>query len=308
MRPVLPAARIAAALALTILLGSCAAAAPTSAATSAATAPASTVSVIAPVESTRAAVARAAAEAHSSLAGLEAEAQQALDGSWNGTAAETAARDAVTAALDVAHEALPGEVVLLDDSADRTAELTTGILEEADARRTRLAETTTAYVRAVRAENESRAAAAAAAAEEQARRDAAAASRSTAPAARNRTAAPSAPAGAASSSETREARLARLGAAVGVGVQIVVGRGGCDSVIGAGQTLMGCFDTDTARVYVTEQAVAKSDCTVRGIIAHEWTHYLQSTGGRVQWTADGQVANRDALESEAYAAQARWGC
>jgi hypothetical protein len=169
-------------------------------------------------------------------------------------------------------------------------------------------------VRAVQTEAESRAAAAAAAAaaEVQARRDAAAAARSTASVPRTRTAAPAAPApapGAASpSGESREARLARLGAAVGVGVPIVVGRGGCDGVIGAGQTLMGCFDTATARIYITEQGLAKQDCTLRGVIAHEWTHYLQFSGGRVQWTADGQVANRDALESEAYGAQARWGC
>ncbi|MET0163155.1 MAG: hypothetical protein ABW204_10915 [Microbacteriaceae bacterium] len=313
MRPVLPAARIAAALALSIFLGSCAAAPPTTASSGTVAAPVSIASVIAPAESTRAAVARAAVEARSSLAGLEVEAQAALDGSWNGTAAETTAREAVTAALDAANDSLPGEVVLLDDSAGRTAELTDGILEEAGVRRTRLEEATAAYVRTVQTETEARAAAAAAAAEEQARRDAAAAARGAASVPRTRTAAPAAPAAAtpgaaAPSSETREARLARLGGAVGVGVPIVVGRGGCDGVIGAGQTLLGCFDTVTARIYVTEQGLAKSDCALRGVIAHEWTHYQQFSGGRVQWTADGQVANRDALESEAYGAQARWGC
>jgi len=312
MRPVLPAARIAAALALSIFLGSCAAAPPTTASTGSVAAPVSIASVIAPAESTRAAVARAAVEARSSLAGVEGEAQKALDGSWNGTAAEAAARDAVTAALDVAHGSLPGEVVLLDDSAGRTAELTDGIVEEAGVRRTRLEQATAAYVRAVQTETDSRAAAAAAAAaaEEQARRDAAAAARGTASVPRTRTAAPAAaaPGAAAPSSETRQARLARLGAAVGVGVPIVVGRGGCDGVIGAGQTLLGCFDTATSQIFVTEQGLAKQDCTLRGVIAHEWTHYLQFSGGRVQWTADGQVANRDALESEAYGAQARWGC
>ena len=310
MRPVPPAARIAAALALSIFLGSCAAAPPTTASSGTVAAPVSIASVIAPAESTRAAVARAAVEARSSLAGVEGEAQKALDGSWNGTAAETAARDAVTAALEVAHGSLPGEVVLLDDSAGRTAELTNGIVEEAGVRRTRLEQATAAYVRAVQTETETRAAAAAAAAaaEEQARRDAAAAARSTASVPRPRTAAPAAPAAAAPSSESRDARLARLGAAVGVGVPIVVGRGGCDGVIGAGQTLLGCFDTATSQIFVTEQGLAKQDCTLRGVIAHEWTHYLQFSGGRVQWTADGQVANRDALESEAYGAQARWGC
>lgn len=104
--------------------------------------------------------------------------------------------------------------------------------------------------------------------------------------------------------ETREQRVNRLVASLPFSFPGAVQYWNCASVH---SQALACYKDGV--IYMTPRGLSRSDCSVRGSLAHEWRHWWQHQNGKFELSADGtRYLNAEWLEADARAFAAPYGC
>lgn len=104
--------------------------------------------------------------------------------------------------------------------------------------------------------------------------------------------------------ESAAARLQRLSASLPFStVPVVIGDCSGTGVSGA----VACYMWNDY-IIITPGYLNRSDCKIRGAIAHENRHYWQYINGKVAHDGKGNVTNTADLEADAYSFGAQYGC
>jgi len=80
------------------------------------------------------------------------------------------------------------------------------------------------------------------------------------------------------------------------------------SIEGCPGGALACYTYTTHYLKVSTNISGYSDCTLRNALAHEYRHYIQDISGWFAFDSNGQLTNRDWLESDAYAFGDSYGC
>ncbi len=80
------------------------------------------------------------------------------------------------------------------------------------------------------------------------------------------------------------------------------------SIEGCPAGALACYTYTTHYLKVSTSIAGYGDCTIRNALAHEYRHYIQDISGWFEFDSNGQLTNRDWLESDTYAFGNQYGC